>query len=128
MKERFARFAQGVANSAGSHWAFSGALGIVLLWLLTGPIFGFTDTWQLLINTFTTLVTFVMVFVIQNASNRDTAAIMIKLNELIAVDRKARNSLINAENFSDDELDRMIADLQKHAAERVPASPPDTPG
>lgn len=118
MKHAFTRFAQGCAAAAGSPWAFSAALGLVLTWLLTGPIFGFSDTWQLVINTGTTIITFLMVFLIQNAQNRDTAALQLKLNELIAAHQAANNAVINAETLSDEDLQAMIAELQALAGGR----------
>src|SRR4051794_20355862 len=81
--ERFHRFASRVAAIAGNAWTFLAAVAIILVWLLTGPVFGFSDTWQLIINTGTTIITFLMVFLIQNAQNRDAKAIHLKLDELL---------------------------------------------
>jgi low affinity Fe/Cu permease len=118
MKHAFTRFAQGCAAAAGSLWAFIGALGLVLAWGLMGLLIGFSDSWQLVINTSTTILTFLMVFLIQNAQNRDTLAIMLKLNELVAADQQANNAVINAEELSDEELDAKIAELQALAGGR----------
>jgi len=89
---------------AGSSWAFGLAVAIVLVWLVTGPIFGFSDTWQLVINTGTTIVTFLMVFLIQRTQNKDSLAIHLKLNELVAAMGGASNRLISAEELTEDEV------------------------
>ncbi len=103
--DRFGRFSSMASYWLGSKWAFTLAVGIILLWAVTGPIFRFSDTWQLIINTGTTIVTFLMVFIIQNTQNRDARAINLKLDELIRAIDKARNQMINIENLSDKELD-----------------------
>ena len=103
---RFIRFATLTAKVAGKPWTFIACLGIVLLWAVTGPIFGFNETWQLVINTGTTIVTFLMVFLIQNTQNRDGAAIQAKLDELIRVSA-AQNRFIGIEHLSQDELTRI---------------------
>ncbi len=100
----FSRMATAVSNAAGSTAAFMIALAVVLAWLLTGPLFGFSDTWQLVINTGTTIVTFLMVFLIQRAQNRDALAVQLKLNELVAAMEGASNRLIDAEDLSEEEL------------------------
>jgi low affinity Fe/Cu permease len=97
----FAGAAASVSRAAGSAYAFSLAVLVVAVWAVTGPLFGFSDTWQLVINTGTTIVTFLMVFLIQNTQNRDTTAIQLKLDELIRVNERARNSLIGAEQRED---------------------------
>ena len=91
-------------DRTGSSWAFAFAVGIVLVWLVTGPIFDFSNTWQLVINTGTTIVTFLMVFLIQRAQNKDARAIQLKLNELVASSGRASNRLIGAEDLSEEEL------------------------
>ena len=98
---------------AGSSWAFGLALTVVFVWLLTGPLFGFSDTWQLVINTGTTIVTFLMVFLIQRAQNKDSLAIQLKLNELVAAIEGASNHLINVEDLSEDDVRVLHEHYQK---------------
>ncbi len=105
--EPFNNFARHVSILMGTPWAFLAAVGIVLVWSATGPLFGYSDTWQLVINTGTTIVTFLMVFLIQSTQNRDAKAIHLKLDELIYKVKGARNSLIDLEDCTDDELDRL---------------------
>ena len=88
----------------GSSWAFAIAVGVILVWLATGPIFGFSDTWQLVINTGTTIVTFLMVFLIQRQQNKDSLVIQLKLNELVAAVEGASNRLINVEDLTEEEV------------------------
>lgn len=102
----FGRAANIVATTAGKPWAFAIALSAVLLWVVSGPIFGFSDTWQLVINTGTTIVTFLMVFLIQNSQNRDGAAIQVKLDELIRVSA-AKNFFVGIEHLSEEEIERL---------------------
>ena len=102
---RFEAFAQGATRVAGGSAAFAGAAGVVLLWGVTGPVFGFSDTWQLVINTGTTIVTFLMVFLIQRTQNKDSLAIQLKLNELVAAVSGASNRLVNVEDLTQDELE-----------------------
>lgn len=113
----FARFAHGVAHSTGRPIAFIGALAVIAVWAITGPFFGYSDTWQLVINTGTTIVTFLMVFVIQNTQNRDTAAMHIKIDELIRVTARARNILIDLEELEDKDLERLRKDFESLAEE-----------
>lgn len=101
---RLAAFSSVVTRAVGTSWAFSIALGIVLLWAVTGPIFHFSDTWQLVINTGTTVVTFLMVFLIQRSQNKDGLAIQLKLNELVAAVAGASNRLIDVEDLDEYEL------------------------
>ena len=117
IKERFAQMAGKVAAATGSVWAFSAALGIVLVWAATGPIFHYSETWQLVINTGTTIITFLMVFVIQHAQNKDMRALHIKLNEIIAATEGASNRLIDVEDLTDRELDHLWTRFCKLAAE-----------
>jgi low affinity Fe/Cu permease len=105
IRERFARLACWASHVAGTFWAFIVALGIVFAWGLTGPIFHFSDTWQLVINTGTTIVTFLMVFLIQHAQNRDMKALHLKLDELVVAIGRASNELIDAEDLSEDEIE-----------------------
>src|SRR6266536_5759143 len=104
MNELFRKFAHTVSAIVGSSWAFILAVAIVVVWAATGPLFRFSDTWQLVINTGTTIITFLMVFLIQNTQNRDAKAIHLKLDELIKGVGGARTHLVNLENLSDDEL------------------------
>src|SRR6266513_1205813 len=97
----FSRFARWTERQVGAPVSFAIAVAIVLLWAVSGPFFGWSDTWQLVINTGTTIVTFLMVFVIQNTQSRDTQAMQVKLDELIRVNETARNSLINLEEMPD---------------------------
>jgi len=104
MKEAFRKFSNKTSEMVGSPWAFITAFLIIIVWGISGPIFGFSDTWQLVINTGTTIVTFLMVFLIQNTQNRDAKAIHLKLDELIRAKAGARNSLVNLENLPDKEI------------------------
>jgi low affinity Fe/Cu permease len=103
----FARFARWVERQVGRSSTFVLAIGVVLVWAVSGPAFNWSDTWQLVINTGTTIVTFLMVFVIQNTQSRDTQAMQLKLDELIRVNEMARNSLINLEEMSEIDVERM---------------------
>jgi low affinity Fe/Cu permease len=98
------RFSGRLTAWTGTSWAFALAVGVVVVWLVTGPVFGFSDTWQLVINTGTTIVTFLMVFLIQRAQNKDSLAVQLKLNELVAAIDGASNRLINVEDLSEDEV------------------------
>jgi low affinity Fe/Cu permease len=108
MKSRFfERFAHRVSTATGSSWAFIIALAAVIIWGLSGPFFHFSDTWQLVINTSTTIITFLMVFVIQRAQNKDARAVALKLNEIVAALEGASNRLIGAEDLSEEELETL---------------------
>ena len=111
--EAFHNFAKQTSGWAGTPWAFLGAVIIVLVWGVSGTLFDFSDTWQLVINTGTTIVTFLMVFLIQNTQNRDARALHLKLDELIHKVKGARNSLIDLEDCTDEELDRLQAQFEK---------------
>lgn len=104
LRGRFDRFAGHVTRVTGSPVVFMCALAIIIVWGITGPVFGFSDTWQLVINTGTTIITFLMVFVIQQAQNKESMAIQIKLNELIAATKGASNRLVDIEDLTDEEL------------------------
>jgi low affinity Fe/Cu permease len=106
-QEWFGRFARIAAGVAGKPLTFLAALAIVLVWAVSGPLFRFSDTWQLVINTGTTIITFLMVFLIQNTQNRDQLAMQIKLDELIMAMRGAKNNIAMAEELSDEELKRL---------------------
>jgi low affinity Fe/Cu permease len=112
----FTRFAKKTAQVTGRPWMFALATGTIVAWLISGPIFGFSDTWQLLINTATTITTFLMVFLIQNTQNRDTAAIQVKLDELIRVTQGAHNALLDLEELDQKELESFRSKYEKLAA------------
>lgn len=112
MNEIFRKFASKVSYIVGTPRAFIGAMILIIVWALTGPVFQFSNTWQLVINTFTTISTFVIVFLIQNTQNRDSKAIHIKLDELINAIKGARNQLVNVEEVSDEELEKLHQHFQ----------------
>ena len=112
---RFGRLARLTAHAMGQPAAFGTALAIIILWAISGPIFGFSDTWQLIINTGTTIITFLMVFIIQNTQNRDAEAMHIKLDELIRAMDQAQNALLNLEELEEDDLERIRADYLRLA-------------
>ena len=120
MHDWFGQCSSSVSLWLGSKWGFAAAMLIVLIWAAIGPIFHFSDTWQLVINTGTTIVTFLMVFLIQNTQNRDARAINLKLDELIRAVSSARNAMIDIERLSDEELEVLHARYQKlkHSAPR----------
>lgn len=120
MREIFRRFAEGVSHAAGTPIAFVLAFMVIIIWFVTGPIFGYSDTWQLAINTGTTIVTFLMVFLLQNTQNRESRATQIKLDELLRALRSARTSLVDLEELPDEDLDRLEGEFRKmsqHAGE-----------
>ena len=127
MRELFRRFAHSISLVVGSPWAFTTAVLIILVWMVTGPVFGFSDTWQLVINTGTTIITFLMVFLIQNTQNRDAKALHLKLDELIRAGVGARNELVDLENLSDEKLASLEVEFRalRQAAEH--AAPPPGP-
>jgi low affinity Fe/Cu permease len=114
-KSWFTRFAKWTARVSGKPVTFLLAVLVILAWMITGPIFGFSDTWQLVINTGTTIVTFLMVFLIQNTQNRDSEAIQIKLDELIRAAKGAQNALLDLEELEDEELDRLRSHYERIA-------------
>jgi low affinity Fe/Cu permease len=107
------QFAHWVAQWTGGSWAFGIAVGVIIAWGLTGPLFHFSDTWQLVINTGTTIVTFLMVFLIQRAQNKDAASLHLKLNEIVAALEGASNRLINVEDLTEDEVRTLHAHYEK---------------
>ena len=113
MKELFRKFAQAISHAAGTPWAFILASLIIVVWATTGPLFGYSDTWQLVINTGTTIITFLMVFLIQNTQNRDAKAIHLKLDELLKGVKGARTGMVDLEDMSDEELEKLQKDFKR---------------
>jgi low affinity Fe/Cu permease len=113
----FTKFSNGIARAAGRPATFVACCALVVVWALSGPIFGFSDTWQLVINTGTTVITFLMVFVIQNTQNRDGAALQAKLDELIRASA-AQNAFIGIEHLTDEELDEIRKECEARAGDR----------
>lgn len=125
MRDLFRKFAQAASHAVGSPWAFIIATLIIVVWSVTGPLFGYSDTWQLVINTGTTIITFLMVFLIQNTQNRDAKAIHLKLDELLKGVKGARTDLVDLEDLTDEELDdlqgyyeRLHKEAESHATKR----------
>src|SRR6202022_2320846 len=133
VSDAFRIFARRSSVILGSAWAFAGAVLVILIWILTGPTFHFSDTWQLIINTATTIITFLMVFLIQNTQNRDAKAVHLKLDELIRALKGARNKLVDLEDLSEEELrtlqqqfERLRKEAErgtKHPSDAAPAPP-----
>ena len=123
MKLNFADLARRASDMFGTPLAFATACAVIVVWLVTGPLFNYSDTWQLLINTATTIVTFLMVFLVQHTQNRDTMALQLKLDELLRATKDARNKLINLENLSDDELQHLRKQFERLANRTNPGSP-----
>ena len=111
----FSRFAKGMSKTLGHPLAFGIAVLIIIVWAVSGPIFHFSDSWQLVINTGTTIITFLMVFLIQNTQNRDSATVQVKLDELIRAIKSADNSILNTENLTESDLQRLLQNY-KHLA------------
>jgi low affinity Fe/Cu permease len=125
---KFDRFARLFARLSGRPLAFNIALAVILVWIISGPIFGFSDTWQLVINTATTIVTFLMVFLIQHTQNRDTEALQVKLDELIRAVEKADNTLLDLEELEEEELAILrskYVSLARVAREKAKAGTPE---
>ena len=117
MDRFFTRVATGISVAAGQPLTFLLAISVIVVWAVTGPVFGFSDTWQLIINTGTTIVTFLMVFLIQNTQNRDAAAMQAKLDELVYANRNARNRFIGIEHLTDTELGEILREVEMRALE-----------
>jgi low affinity Fe/Cu permease len=115
----FTRFAKSTARAAGQPATFCAAVMVIVLWAVTGPFFGFSDTWQLVINTGTTIITFLMVFLIQNTQNRDTLALQLKLAELIIAMDGAKNKIATAEDLCEEDLERLHEVYRKRAEETL---------
>ena len=113
VSDAFRVFARRSSMMLGSAWAFAGAVLVICIWILTGPTFHFSDTWQLIINTATTVITFLMVFLIQNTQNRDAKAMHLKLDEMIRALKGARNQLVDLEDLSDEELKKLEEQFQR---------------
>jgi low affinity Fe/Cu permease len=113
VSDAFRVFARRSSMILGSAWAFAGAVLVILVWILTGPTFHFSDTWQLIINTATTIITFLMVFMIQNTQNRDAKAVHLKLDEIIRALKGARNELVDLEGLSDEDLKELEKQFQR---------------
>ena len=113
MEDKFRYLSERIAQWAGTPWSFCIAIGLVLLWAVSGPLFGYSDTWQLVINTGTTIITFLMVFLIQNTQNRDAIAVQLKLDELLRVVKGARTGMINVDQLSNAELQELRRHLEE---------------
>ena len=113
IRDAFGIFARKTSNILGSAWAFVVAIAVIVIWAATGHAFGYSDTWQLIINTGTTIVTFLMVFLIQNTQNRDAKAVHLKLDELIRALGPARNKLVDLEKLSDDQLKALEGEFER---------------
>jgi low affinity Fe/Cu permease len=126
----FRRIASRASHGVGSPWAFIGAAVVIIVWGITGPVFHYSDTWQLVINTGTTIITFLMVFLIQNTQNRDSHALHLKLDELIRANSTARNRLMGLEKLTDAELGELQTEFEELAKEKLaereskPPAPP----
>jgi low affinity Fe/Cu permease len=118
MDRLFTWFASRISFASGQPLAFVLAVGTIVVWAVTGPVFGFSDTWQLVINTGTTIVTFLMVFLIQNSQNRDAAAMQAKLDELLRAIGKARSAFIGIEHLTDSEIEQIRDALEREAGDR----------
>jgi low affinity Fe/Cu permease len=119
LNETFRRFAKFTSGIVGSPWSFVASVLVILVWAAVGPIFQYSDTWQLVINTGTTIITFLMVFLIQNTQNRDAQAIHLKLDELLRAVSNARNGLIDIEDLSDEQLARLRAEFQRLCGDQL---------
>ncbi len=117
MEKQFIKLASAAAKLAGKPWTFLACVGIVLVWALSGPVFRFSETWQLVINTGTTVITFLMVFLIQNTQNRDGAAMQAKLDELLFAVKAAENRFIGIEHLTERELDLILREVETRALE-----------
>src|SRR5450631_4223619 len=124
MNEIFRKFAQTTSNTVGSSWSFLIAFVVVVVWGITGPIYQYSDTWQLVMNTVSSVITFLMVFLIQNTQNRDSKAIQLKLNELLRGVAGARTGLVNLEALSDEDLRRLQIEFERLGQSKVLSTKP----
>ena len=124
VRDVFRIIAQRTARTLGTAWAFCAAVAVIIIWVVTGPTFHYSDTWQLIINTGTTIVTFLMVFLIQNTQNRDAKAVHLKLDELIRALKGARNNLVDLEGLSDEELKKLETEFIRIRKEAEQAEKP----
>ena len=113
MSDRFRRFAEGSAHLLGASWSFTTSVVLVMLWLVAGSFFHWSNTWQLVMNTITSVLAFLMVFLLQNTQNRDTRAILLKLDELLRATAQARTGLVQLETLSDAELERLEGEFRR---------------
>lgn len=125
--DRFRRFSKWSADRLGSSWAFLMAALAIVIWAVTGPTFHYSETWQLVINTSTTIVTFLMVFIIQNTQNRDAKALHLKIDELLRAVQDARTNMVDLENKTDEELSRVAQEFEELGRADDAESPPATP-
>lgn len=125
-RDRFHRLAVAASGAAGSPGSFALALSLILIWALLGPVFHYSDTWQLVVNTATTIITFLMIFLVQNTQNRDARAVHLKLDELIRHGKGARNSLIALEEMSDEDLDSLEREFRRLRKVAGPEGPKST--
>ena len=125
----FTRCAKATSRATGRPWSFVLACGLIVAWLISGPFFAYSDTWQLVINTSTTIITFLMVFLIQSTQNRDAEAMQVKLDELLRVTKGAHNALLDLEELEEHQLDKFrarYAKMAEHARSELEAGRPDT--
>jgi low affinity Fe/Cu permease len=120
MRESFRKFAELSARAVGSYWSFLAAFAIIVVWAATGPVFRYSDTWQLFINTGTTIVTFLMVFLIQNTQNRETRIVSLKLDELLRAVEGARTGLVELDTMSDEDLEAVQSEFARLRARYAP--------
>ena len=123
MHEFFRRIARNVSHAIGTPLAFVIAFGVIVAWAVTGPIFGFSNTWQLIINSCTTIVTFLVVFLIQNTQNHDSRALHLKLDELLRAVKNARNSMVDLEELPDEELARLEGEFRRLRTQQARETP-----
>ncbi len=119
MRDFFDKISNKVSRAMGTPWSFFVAISVIIIWAISGPLFHFSDTWQLVINTGTTIVTFLMVFLIQNSQNRDSESMELKLNEIIRAIREARNDFIDLEEMSEDQMDKFQEEFRQLAKKRL---------